>query len=167
MVNEPLKFYCIIRILRVWVQLQDFNHFCKGEILGFPVCFTGRRSPFEKWSNLKGKAGTLRAVGRASDSRARSPEFDTRSGNILSFLLPLIQEGQYVHEVLVNRLGGLSLPRKSVVRLTDRPDMTIDVYRGRKTTKQQQLQQLKGKNFLLWEYINYFNPFLTSGPVHF
>ena len=41
-----------------------------------------------------------------------------------------------MHEVLVNRLGGLSLPRKSVVRLTDRPDMTIDVYRGRKTTIQ-------------------------------
>ena len=30
-----------------------------------------------------------------------------------------------------------SLPRKSVVRLTDRPDMTLDVYRGRKTTMQQ------------------------------
>ena len=41
-----------------------------------------------------------------------------------------------MHEVLVNRLGGLSLPRKSVVRLTERPDMTLDVYRGRKTTKQ-------------------------------
>ena len=35
-----------------------------------------------------------------------------------------------MHEVLVNRLGGLSLPRKSVVRLTVRPDMTLDVYRG-------------------------------------
>ena len=34
---------------------------------------------------------------------------------------------KYVHKVLVNRLGGLSLPRKSVVRLTDRPDMTLDV----------------------------------------
>ena len=44
---------------------------------------------------------------------------------------------KYVHEVLVNRLGGLSLPRKSVVSLTDRPDMTLDVYRGRKTTMQQ------------------------------
>ena len=44
---------------------------------------------------------------------------------------------KYVHEVLVNRLGGLSLPRKSVVRLTARPDMTLDVYRGRKTTTQQ------------------------------
>ena len=43
---------------------------------------------------------------------------------------------KYVHEVLVNRLGGLSLPWKSVVRLTDRPDMTLDVYRGRKTTMQ-------------------------------
>ena len=47
---------------------------------------------------------------------------------------------KYVHGVLVNRLGGLSLPRKSVVRLTDRPDMTLDVYHGRKTTKQQQHQ---------------------------
>ena len=45
-----------------------------------------------------------------------------------------------MHEVLVNRLGGLSLPRKSVVRLTDRPDMTLDVYHGRKTTIQQQQQ---------------------------
>ena len=49
-----------------------------------------------------------------------------------------------MHEVLVNRLGGLSLPRKSVVRLIDRPDMTLDVYRGRKTTMQQQQQ-------LYWE----------------
>ena len=38
-----------------------------------------------------------------------------------------------MHEALVNRLGGISLPRKSVVRLIDRPDMTLDVYRGRKT----------------------------------
>ena len=45
-----------------------------------------------------------------------------------------------MHVVLVNRLGGLSLPRKSVVRLTDRPDMTFDVYRGRKTTIKQQQQ---------------------------
>ena len=43
-----------------------------------------------------------------------------------------------MHEVLVNPLGDLRLPRKSVVRLTDRPDMTLDVYRGRKTTTQQQ-----------------------------
>ena len=46
-----------------------------------------------------------------------------------------------MHEVQVNRLGGLSLPRKSVVSLTDRPDMTLTVYRGRKKTIQQQQQQ--------------------------
>ena len=88
-------------------------------------------------------AGPRSAICRAPDSYVRGPELGTRSGNILSFLLPLFQEGQlsywrkYVHEVLVNRLGGLSLPRKSVVRLTDRPDMTLDVYRGRKTSMQQ------------------------------
>ena len=43
-----------------------------------------------------------------------------------------------MHEVLVNRLGGLRLSRKSVVRLTNRPDMTLDVYCGCKTTHQQQ-----------------------------
>ena len=43
-----------------------------------------------------------------------------------------------MHEVLVNSLGGLSLPRKSVVRLTDRPNMTLDVY-GVKTAIQQQI----------------------------
>ena len=48
-----------------------------------------------------------------------------------------------MQEVLVNRLGGLSLPRKSVVRLTDRPDMTLDVNRGRKTTMQQQCNMHK------------------------
>ena len=47
---------------------------------------------------------------------------------------------KYMHKSVVNRLGGLSLPRKSVVRLTDRPDMTLDVYLGRKTTIEQQQQ---------------------------
>ena len=41
-----------------------------------------------------------------------------------------------MHEVLVNHLGGLSLPRKSVVRFTDRPFKTIAVYCGRKTITQ-------------------------------
>ena len=53
-----------------------------------------------------------------------SPSADSR-GAVVSYWR------KYVQEVLVNRLGGLSLPRKSVVRLTDRPDMTLDVYRGR------------------------------------
>ena len=46
-----------------------------------------------------------------------------------------------VHKVLVNRLGGLSLPRKREVRLTDRSDMTLDVHCGRKTTIQPTNQQ--------------------------
>ena len=58
-----------------------------------------------------------------------------------------------MHEVLVNRLGGLSLPRKSVVRLTDRPDMTLDVYRGRKTTIQQQHQRCIDVNMTLLQRV--------------
>ena len=60
---------------------------------------------------------------------------------------------KYVHEVLVNRLGGLSLPMKSVVRLTDRPYMTLDVHRGRKTT----MQQIEGisKSILLNSILNF------------
>ena len=58
-----------------------------------------------------------------------------------------------MHEVLVNRLGGLSLPRKSVVRLTDRPDMTLDVYRGRKTTMQQQSTSEIADIFNTWDEI--------------
>ena len=47
-----------------------------------------------------------------------SPSADSR-GAVVSYWQ------KYVHEVLVNRLGGLSLPRKSVVRLTDHPNMTL------------------------------------------
>ena len=32
-----------------------------------------------------------------------------------------------------------------MVRLTDRPDMTLDVYRGRKTTKQQLIRIMVGQ----------------------
>ena len=59
-----------------------------------------------------------------------------------------------MHKVLVNRLGGLSLTRKSVVRLTDRPDMASDVCRGRKTTKQQKKtkkQELFGEDVVVEE----------------
>ena len=54
-----------------------------------------------------------------------SPSADTR-GAVVSYWRK--------NEVLVNRLGGLSLPKKSVDRLTDRPDMTVDVFCGRNTT---------------------------------
>ena len=53
-----------------------------------------------------------------------------------------------MHEVLINRLGGLSLPRKSVVRLTDGPDMALVVYRGRKTTQQNLEGQILSFNSL-------------------
>ena len=43
---------------------------------------------------LSFKAGPRSIVGRAPDSLVRGCGFDTRSGHILSFILPLIQEGQ-------------------------------------------------------------------------
>ena len=62
-----------------------------------------------------------------------------------------------MHKVLVNRLGGLSLPRKSVVRLTDRPEMTLDVYHGRKTTIQQQQQLPYQEHCLPYLYFQIFD----------
>ena len=49
---------------------------------------------YNLWASSKPKAGRRSAVGRAPDSIVRGPGFDTRSGNILSFLLPLFLEGQ-------------------------------------------------------------------------
>ena len=51
-----------------------------------------------------------------------------------------------MYEVLVNHLGGLSMLRKSVVRLTDHPVMIIAVYCGRKTVTTQQQQLFKTNN---------------------
>ena len=70
-----------------------------------------------------------------------SPSADSR-GAVVSYWQ------KYVHEVLVNRLRGLSLPRirLTVVRLTDRPDMTLDVYRGRKTTTTRTVARGQGQN---------------------
>ena len=111
--------------------------------------------------------GPRSAIGRAPDSLVRGPGFDTRSGNILSFLLPLFQEGQLsvTGEVLVNHLGGLSLPRKSVVGLTDCPDMTLDVYRGRKTTIQQQHQCSAEAAFLRHCRPNFENDAVKTIPA--
>ena len=87
-------------------------------------------------------AGPRSAIGRAPDSSGvRYPVWQHTfvSPSAFSRRAVVSYWRKYVHEVLVNRLGGLSLPRKSVVRLTDRPDMTgLDFYRGRKTTIQQQ-----------------------------
>ena len=85
-------------------------------------------------------AGPRSAVGRAPDSQVRSPgrypvwqhTFVSPSADSRRAVVSYWRK--YVQEVLVNRLGSLSLPRKSVVRLTNRPDMTLDGNRGRKTT---------------------------------
>ena len=50
-----------------------------------------------------------------------------------------------------------------MVRLTDRPDMTLDVYRGSKTTQQQQQQQL----FVFRDSGTKFFPFLESLRVEY
>ena len=52
------------------------------------------------------------------------------------------------------------MPRKSVVRLTDRPGMTLDVYRGRKTTvqPQQQISQLLLSGEAALPFLFYFLP---------
>ena len=75
--------------------------------------------------------------GRRLEALVRQHSFIEIDHDIFSMViisLPLIQEGKLssylrknVHWVLVNRLDGLSLPRKSVVRLTDCPAMTIAV----------------------------------------
>ena len=64
---------------------------------------------------------------------------------------------KYVHEELVNRLGGLSLP----IRLTDRPGMTLDVYCGRKTTTQKQQLQIP-----LLETAGYRLKYCLKGPLN-
>ena len=71
--------------------------------------------------------GGITCVLQTQFSSFVSPSADSR-GAVVSYWR------KYVHEVLVYRLGALSLPRKSVVRLTDRPYMTLDVYGGCKTT---------------------------------
>ena len=83
-------------------------------------------------------AGPHRAVSRASDLSQRpqvlypirphtlfSPSADSRRA-VVSYWR------KYVLEVLVNRLEGLNLPRNSMVRITDHPDMAMVVYYGRK-----------------------------------
>ena len=45
------------------------------------------------------------AVGRAPDSYVRGPGFDTWSGHILSFLLPLIEEERLLAKVCAGSTG--------------------------------------------------------------
>ena len=83
--------------------------------------------------HLTRKSGVLGSIPGWQHSFVSPPAFSRRA--VVSYWR------KYVHKELVNRLGGLRLSWKSVVRLTDHPDMTLDVYRGRKTTVQQQQQQ--------------------------
>ena len=66
--------------------------------------------------------------------RHSSHEFVTWSSHLLSSLFPLIQEEQL--SVTDESMHTLRRPkpklRNSAVRLTDRPGMTIAVYRGHK-----------------------------------
>ena len=96
------------------------------------------------------------AVWSTSDSRFRGPWFDTQCGHILSFLLPWFKKGisQFLAKVCArstcyNCLVGLSLPGKSVVRLSDRPNTTIAAYHGHKTIPQQQLYTINQELLLL------------------
>ena len=73
-----------------------------------------------------------------------------------------------MHKVLVNRLGGLSLPRKSMVRLTHRTDIILDVYRGRITTTQQQQIHyipLIDKRFLVNQPSGFYYSYQTDESI--
>ena len=62
--------------------------------ISYLYCTTSQHFVFVWIRGCFWNAGPRSAVGSASASRARGPGLDTRSGNILSFLLPLVQEGQ-------------------------------------------------------------------------
>ena len=93
-----------------------------------------------------------RAVSGGSDSRARSPRGQYLVWPYITFVSVYTYSRRavvsywpkYVNLVLVNHLEGLSLPRNSVVRSTDHPDMTIAVDHGRKAPAQQQQQLMLG-----------------------
>ena len=97
-----------------------------------PLSFRGRVA--QSVGHLTRKSGVLGSIPGWQHTFVSPSAFSRRA--VVSYWR------KYVNEVLVNCLGGLSLPRKSVVRFTDHPDMTLDVYRGRKTTIQQQQQSI-------------------------
>ena len=55
------------------------------------------------------------------------------------------------------------MPRKIVVRLTDHPDMILDVYRGRKTTIQQQQHQWSDFCIYVFMLLFSFSILVTGG----
>ena len=91
------------------------------------TCQPGRVA--QSVGHLTRKSGVLGSVSQGSWVRYPVWQHTFVSPSAFSRRAVVSYWRKYVHEVLVNRLGGLSLSRKSVVRLTDRPDMTVDVYR--------------------------------------
>ena len=113
---------------------------CPSEMLRVNYVYTSIRCNFSHTNDIAFYSSVLRFHWKCSQgSWVRYPVWEHIfvSPSAFSRRAVVSYWRKYVHEVLLKRLGGLSLPRKSVVRLTDRPDMTLDVYRGRKTTKQQ------------------------------
>ena len=123
--------YRYVLLFRIIAGLYGFSfHSLRSLITGVP----GEKPPDLPVQNL---ASHIEIAGRVAQSVGNltrksdvlgpipglqhtfvSPSADSR-GAVVSYWR------KYMHEVLVNRLGGLSLPRKSVVRLPDRPDMTL------------------------------------------
>ena len=68
-----------------------------------------------------------------------------------------------MHKVLVNCLFKLA-KEKNVVRLTDRPAMTIAVDLGHKATKQTNKQNVLKKIRMSYQLLSYVAIF--SGPLH-
>ena len=84
--------------------------------------------------------GCKRARGR-SHVRKIISSFDYENMSTTILPLPLIQEEQLSDNgermyTIYGKLPPGGLPWNSVVRITDRPDMTSAVYRGRKASNQ-------------------------------
>ena len=115
----------LIYIFLSWVGFPPkfFNHYLAYRSLEKPLGSHNNRSPFVKMREKWTCTYLLLVLSYMRQHTFVSPSAFSRK-TVVSYWR------KYVHEVLVNRLGGLSLP-----------DMTLDVYRGRKTKIQKQQQQ--------------------------
>ena len=153
MITGPVSFpiISIVKLVRKWVLLEFSTLGERHWMLSTETFKNYTQDAAEKFkltfnSSLAGPGRVAQSVGhltRKSGVLVRYPVWQHTfvSHSAFSRRSVVSYWRKYVHEVLVSRTGGPSLPRKSVVRLTDRPDMTLDVYRGRKTTIKQQQQQ--------------------------
>ena len=98
------------------------------------MIFAHDRKLFSQLLNDPSPGRAAQSVGRLTENPrvpGSIPFSDSRKA-VVSYLR------KYGNFTLDNRVGSLSLSlsmsMNSVVRSTDRPDMTIDVYRGRKAT---------------------------------